>query len=105
MVEKRSAWVRGGSTVEMVHVISDEELEVLRDTFKRLDRLDHPEIERRLRAILLAPELLPCPFCGGEAVGIVSDDRPYVECRGCGGNGSPQDNAKLATEAWNGAKR
>jgi len=98
----------GSYEVHRVHVISDEELEVLRDMAEWLDSegpVHSPRNARALRAILPAPDLLPCLFCGGEAVGIVSDDRPYVECRGCGGSGPPQDNAELARREWNGAKR
>lgn len=30
------------------------------------------------------PELLPCPFCGGEAGYYVSGNKGYVYCKGCG---------------------
>jgi uncharacterized Zn finger protein len=60
-----------------------------------------------------APELLPCPFCGGEAehsVGRHADGKPwhYVECVDCGATGpnSPYADHNIAViqfraEEWN----
>ena len=47
-------------------------------------------------------ELLPCPFCGGEAeFRSGSSTTPYIRCRECGGRTkSSHDKVKLIA-AWN----
>ncbi len=45
--------------------------------------------------------LLPCPFCGGEAILMTpAGSRPYIMCaeRFCGG---PQNSTEVAIAAWN----
>lgn len=46
-------------------------------------------------------KLLPCPFCGGEAILMTpAGSRPYVMCatRFCAG---PQNSTEIAIAAWN----
>lgn len=52
--------------------------------------------------------LLPCPFCGGEAVvrhdpptSSVQDDEYRVECGDCGSAGRSCDEKERAISAWN----
>jgi len=55
------------------------------------------------------PNILPCPFCGGEAelwyddtagyMGGVSDD--YVRCKNCRAIGTYKKSGKEAIAAWN----
>lgn len=47
-------------------------------------------------------ELLPCPFCGGDA-GIVTEDRTWIECLDCPSSISsgPFDTDSEAIDAWN----
>jgi len=51
----------------------------------------------------MSEKLLPCPFCGGEAV-LVRDEPTngwcFIECTCCASHGSMTDK-KHAIEAWN----
>ena len=46
-------------------------------------------------------ELLPCPFCGGEAESIDFFPRFFVKCKNCGANTGFHLNISNAIEAWN----
>ena len=53
-------------------------------------------------------ELLPCPFCGGEAIRLVDFDDEYervylesVHCRSCHARVAWQETVEAAAEAWN----
>ena len=46
-------------------------------------------------------ELLPCPFCGGEAESIDFFPRFFVKCKNCGANTGFHLNISNAIESWN----
>ncbi len=47
-------------------------------------------------------ELLPCPFCGGEAKYHGSEDMVRIECKACGANPSGWwDETEDAVKEWN----
>lgn len=48
-----------------------------------------------------APELLPCPFCGGRGIDNASAPLPYVYCEICDAHGPACDTLKAAFEWWN----
>ena len=56
-----------------------------------------------------APDLLPCPFCGGEAemrgsvFGLIKADKPavWVECLACGAESGVFATSEEAADAWN----
>lgn len=57
------------------------------------------EVSQRARE---AAELLPCPFCGGEArlhIGMVSFDDAEIHCEACCASGPNHDEAPFRDEA------
>ena len=49
-------------------------------------------------------ELLPCPFCGGEAVSGISNYEPeeiVIECRDCNCSTPSCEKGSLAISFWN----
>jgi len=48
-------------------------------------------------------ELLPCPFCGGEAHLVIEDEFSRFRCSQCGATGAPAEYGREydATAAWN----
>lgn len=47
-------------------------------------------------------ELEPCPFCGGENLTIVEDEKKFfVGCYDCITCGPEQETEEAAVEAWN----
>lgn len=48
-------------------------------------------------------ELLPCPFCGGDAQVVPAYGTFYVECITCYASaGLPEEDEENAIEQWNG---
>lgn len=56
-----------------------------------------------------APELLPCPFCGGVAIWArrretwhtTASDAHFPRCHNCGATGNESDSQAWAAEQWN----
>lgn len=52
--------------------------------------------------ILNEPKLLPCPFCGGEAlINLHNDEYVYCFCESCGIEQPTYTNRNVAVRAWN----
>jgi len=81
------------------HGESKEDAEELRDAV--LTAVSNPE---RLQNVTLAERLLPCPFCGSDAVmgEGQSDEWPWqVSCNGCGASSDHYVEEEHALAAWN----
>lgn len=53
-----------------------------------------------------SPKLLPCPFCGGEAVEMITTQRDFypsshVECLGCSASIKKYPSVIVAEKKWN----
>lgn len=46
-------------------------------------------------------DLLPCPFCGGDAVCMTGEHGPYVECESCDVRTTSRLRAEGAAKNWN----
>ena len=75
----------------------------LDDVFAALDRDDAKEGRRLLRR-MLAPDILPCPCCGGQADFLEHQDSTEIYCTECGIRTSIMEYADAVT-TWNRRER
>ena len=48
------------------------------------------------------PDLLPCPFCGGKAEYVCSNDGDYIECTRCGLGTTRHEQGRVnSVQRWN----
>ena len=77
----------------MDQMLIERLIETLNDLKKTLEAMRGDASEE--------PELKPCPFCGGEAVGMCGGVQQYVRCYCCNTEGPTCDTKQEAIEAWN----
>jgi len=50
----------------------------------------------------MSPKLKPCPFCGGDQIGVDRFDGSYnCDCLDCGAEGPICKSEKIAANRWN----
>ncbi len=99
----------GVIATERVRALEDREVAVPVDDLERACRIlesrDREHIAQELRALLPAPPLKPCPFCGGKARAVTTMPGKYcsVVCdqaqRCC--ESARQANMETAIKVWN----